>query len=399
MPWANERVPERQTRYKLRVGSLRFDLAWRSPGAFVNQRHRVSRPVRTGVALLMLLAGIPAGDVAAQENGDPEAGKAIYDARCALCHGPAGAGDGALAGNLPVAPSDWTVPDGGLAGLEDQEVFDVIVQGGAAIGKSETMPPNPQLAEAEVWNLVAYVRSLSTDGAREPGAPPTEESEHPAVGGPPLKWGSALDWARAITIGLSVLILVGIVVSLIVFRDRQAEGNALWVHLLSLGIFPLLILPFGNFAVLEEAKQVRFCAACHVVMKPYMDDMHDPGSQSLAAYHYQHRFAPETDCYSCHANYGVHGTFKAKLTGLVDVYRYVTRTYELPIQMRSPYSNVLCLKCHDGAKLFMAQKVHLDGGEVSEELRTGEYPCGLCHSPAHDIPHADRVVIRSSGGP
>lgn len=349
----------------------------------------------------MLLAWLAASSVApaaAQDQGDPDAGKATYEERCALCHGAAGAGDGPLAENLTDKPSDWTAGGGRLAGMDDQQIFDVIVGGGGAIGGSEAMPANPQLSESGVWDLVAYVKSLKTDAAVDTAIQQAQTSNATAAGGQPLKWGSALDWAVAITLVLSALILACIVVSRIVYRDRQVEGSALWLHLLSLGVFPLLILAIGNFAVLEEAKQVRFCGACHITMKPYIDDLHDPESGSLAALHFQHRSAPGTDCYSCHANYGVHGTFKAKLTGLVDVYKYVTRTYELPLEMRAPFDNVLCLKCHDGAKLFMAQKIHLDGGEVSEGLRTGKFACGLCHSPAHDIPQPAPVVSRNFGG-
>ena len=221
-------------------------------------------------------------------------------------------------------------------------------------------------------------------------------SEFGTTGGEPLRWGSVLDWATALTIGLSALILICILVSLIVYRGQQTEGNALRLHLLSLGIFPLLLLAVGSFAVLEVSKEVSFCGTCHIVMKPYIDDLHNAQSQSLAALHFQHRFAPGIDCYSCHANYGIHGTFEAKMTGLVDVYKYVTGTYHLPLKMRAPFDNVFCLKCHNGAKRFMAQEIHLEGGKVSDDLRTGTYSmrspgsCGLCHSLSHDIPKPSR---------
>lgn len=99
----------------------------------------------------------------------------------------------------------------------------------------------------------------------------------------------------------------------------------------------------------------------HLTMKPYMDDIHDSKGRSLAARHFQHRVARGAECYSCHANYGVHGTFEAKLTGLKDVYKYVTRTYELPLKMRAPYENALCLKCHNQAKRYEAawEGIHL----------------------------------------
>lgn len=207
----------------------------------------------------------------------------------------------------------------------------------------------------------------------------------PAVEGETLLWGTALDWAIMLTSGLSALILGCILVSLVAYRGRQAEGSALWLHLLALGIFPLFLMVVSNFAVLEYAKEVQFCGTCHVTMKPYIDDLNNPKSESLAALHYQHRAAPGSECYTCHANYGLHGTFQAKLAGLRDVYKYVTGTYHLPIRLTKPFQNTLCLKCHNGAKRFMAEQNHLEDGGVARAFRTGETQCVECHSPTHDI--------------
>ena len=143
---------------------------------------------------------------------------------------------------------------------------------------------------------------------------------------------------------------------------------------------------------LEYATEVQFCGSCHLTMKPFIDDLHNPKSQSLASLHSQNRFAPGTECYSCHANYGVHGTLEAKLTGLRHVYKYNTGTYHLPLKMPQPFENMLCLKCHNGAKRFMAQEVHLENGLVSEELRSSKTECIQCHGPAHDIPQIKKAA-------
>ncbi len=213
-----------------------------------------------------------------------------------------------------------------------------------------------------------------------------------------LAWGSTLDWAMALTVGLMLLIVACIVAARIVYRGRQAEGSALWLHLLCLGVFPLFLLVLGNFAVLESAKEEQFCGTCHLTMKPYVDDLHDPKGKSLAAKHFQDRFAPGTECYACHADYGLHGTFEAKLQGLHDSYRYVTRTYRLPLKMPTPFANTLCLKCHDGARSFMAEELHVDGDKVSDDLRTGKTRCVRCHKPAHHIPGAGRVAAGGRTG-
>ena len=320
------------------------------------------------------------------------AAKTIYDAQCSICHGTAGAGDGPLALKLKEAPSDWTAGGGGLNGLGDQEIFDVIAKGGMAVGKSIAMPDFPKLSEAEVRSLVAHVKNLRGSPAEAIPQPVSAPAPVP-IGGEPLKWGSALDWAMVLTVAISVLILTCILLSVFVYRGRQTEGNALWLHLLSLGIFPFMLLAVGNYSVLEYAKEERFCGSCHLTMKPYIDDLRDGKSRSLAARHFQHRSARGTECYSCHANYGVHGNFEAKLTGLRDVYKYVTRTYDLPLRMRTPYENVLCLKCHSEAKRYEEafEGIHV---RLSEQIRTGVLKCVGCHKLAHDIPKVEQASQR-----
>jgi cytochrome c nitrite reductase small subunit len=209
-----------------------------------------------------------------------------------------------------------------------------------------------------------------------------------AAHGSPVQAGGALEWSIAISIGLGLLILVLIGVSVFVYRGRQTEGGALWLHLLSLGVFPLFLLAVGNFAVFEYAKEEQFCGSCHRTMKVYIDDLHNRKSESLASLHFQNRFAHSESCYSCHADYGVHGTFQAKATGLRHLYRYMTRTYTIPITMPHPFPNSLCLKCHEGAKRFMAEKVHLDNDRVNPALLSGKKDCMSCHGPAHELPKA-----------
>ena len=209
------------------------------------------------------------------------------------------------------------------------------------------------------------------------------------------QWG-LVDWAMVLTVALAVLILLGIVAARVIYRGAQTEGGALWLHLLTLGIFPLCLLGVGNLAIQEYVQEKRFCATCHLTMKPYIDDLHDPKGKSLAALHFQHRFKPDVECYACHTNYGLSGYLEAKLTGLRHVYKYTTRTFELPIRMREPFANVQCLKCHDGAKRFVEEELHMDGERVSEALRRDQTSCGKCHKPAHRIP-ARAGTGRSAG--
>jgi hypothetical protein len=76
------------------------------------------------------------------------------------------------------------------------------------------------------------------------------------------------------------------------------------------------------------------------------------------------------------------------MTGLRDVYRYVTRTYHLPLKMRVPFENALCLKCHNEAKRYIAHDIHL---KLSDFLRAEQIRCAGCHKPAHAIPKPERA--------
>ncbi len=112
------------------------------------------------LVVLASLIGLSALHVGAQQRGDPAAGEAVYKARCLGCHGAKGAGDGPAGQKLKDKPKDWTKGEG-LKGLTDQQVVDVIKKGGPAIGRAKTMIAFPKLSDAEVWNLVAYVKTLS----------------------------------------------------------------------------------------------------------------------------------------------------------------------------------------------------------------------------------------------
>ena len=107
--------------------------------------------------LLVLLSAFP---LLAQPRGDANKGRELYMEKCVLCHGAAGAGwDWAKKVAEPPVP----VPDLAQVAPErsDQFLFDVVKSGGEAVGKTRFMPPFAfQLSDREVWDLVAFMRSL-----------------------------------------------------------------------------------------------------------------------------------------------------------------------------------------------------------------------------------------------
>lgn len=117
--------------------------------------------VVAGLVAIAWSAGFAALELFAQGQGDPKAGGAIYKLQCAKCHGDRGAGDGKDAAKLKEKPVDWTAGKGDLKTTDDRKLFDVIAKGGPAVGKARTMPAYMKLSDADVWNLVAYVKTLA----------------------------------------------------------------------------------------------------------------------------------------------------------------------------------------------------------------------------------------------
>jgi hypothetical protein len=91
----------------------------------------------------------------------------IWSERCVRCHGVHGRGDGPDAHTLKVRPRDF----GNAAWQEkeeDEELEEVILLGGKAMGYSIDMPPNPDLnAKPDV--VRALIRKIRDLGKRSRG--------------------------------------------------------------------------------------------------------------------------------------------------------------------------------------------------------------------------------------
>jgi high-affinity iron transporter len=120
----------------------------------------MARGIRAGVVAIVAagVVSLTVGFAAGQAKGDAKAGEPVYKAKCVGCHGATGAGDGPAGKVLNPKARDWTKGEG--LDLSDQQLFDSIKKGGEAVGRAKTMIAFPSLSDAEVWNLVAYVKSL-----------------------------------------------------------------------------------------------------------------------------------------------------------------------------------------------------------------------------------------------
>ena len=109
-------------------------------------------------------ATAPAAPAAPAAAALPPAEEArnTFNTLCSTCHGTSGKGDGTAAASLNPKPRDYT-DKAWQASVTDDDLKKIIVEGGAAVGKSQLMPPNPQLKDKPevVAELVKIVRSFA----------------------------------------------------------------------------------------------------------------------------------------------------------------------------------------------------------------------------------------------
>ena len=197
----------------------------------------------------------------------------------------------------------------------------------------------------------------------------------------PRGWiGTNDDWARALGIAFVALALL-----LLAVAWRRLKRTGLTPGVKELLILPLVVLPvvivfFGYSHGIERSKSIESCGSCHV-MEPYLADLKDPASESLAATHFKNRYIQEHHCYTCHTNYGMFGTLQAKMDGLGHVTRHATGSYALPLKINEPYPNGRCLGCHGASQKFLKSEGH--PAEDMPKLVSGETSCIDCHGPAH----------------
>ncbi|TAJ27215.1 MAG: cytochrome c [Nitrospirae bacterium] len=122
--------------------------------------------------LLLMLPGLMtilvAGAVGARS---PEQGRMIYEARCAVCHGNQGRGDGPEAPFLSPRPA--SLISAGTSAKSDADLLTVITN-----GKPRTAMPawKDSLTEEQRRDVLAYIRTLVRFGPKPlTPAPPQEQ--------------------------------------------------------------------------------------------------------------------------------------------------------------------------------------------------------------------------------
>lgn len=113
-----------------------------------------------GLAVLTAASLLSAAGAADSNDAASERGRELFDTYCVLCHGSAGKGDGRAASLQKVRPSDLTV-----SSRSDDYKLQIISDGGAAMKRSEGMPPwKTVLSPQQVADIVAYLRVMVDRG-------------------------------------------------------------------------------------------------------------------------------------------------------------------------------------------------------------------------------------------
>ena len=81
--------------------------------------------------------------------------KLMYGIDCAMCHGEHGDGKGDVVADMKLSMKDMTDPDT-LKNMSDGDIYSLIKD-----GRGKMPGEGARAKDADIWNLVIYVRSLS----------------------------------------------------------------------------------------------------------------------------------------------------------------------------------------------------------------------------------------------
>jgi cytochrome c-type protein NapC len=188
---------------------------------------------------------------------------------------------------------------------------------------------------------------------------------------------------------ITCAILAAAIIAWYLVRQPPLVGTTKVWLLLGLGVFPLGVAAAGNIQGFEATKERRFCGSCHVMI-PHASDSNDLHSTSLASRHARNHLFGQSNCYSCHADYGMFGTVLTKLGGMRHVWLYVTQYRNVPLEeakktihLVRPYPNENCMQCHS-TELPVWQRVP-DHRSSLLDVRNQRVSCASagCHGYAH----------------
>jgi|SRR5436190_22022673 len=193
---------------------------------------------------------------------------------------------------------------------------------------------------------------------------------------------------------VSLVLLSALLVALLAFRPSvtSTQGGKMFAFVV-LFLLPLLCMAMGVNSEVERSKSTQFCLSCHI-MEPYGHSLRVDDPNYLAAAHYQnHRVPADSACYTCHANYAMFGSVRAKLHGLRHVYIQYFWNPQPPLHLYDAYNNRECLHCHLGARSFEEGAVHNADPDLLAAVKSNQTSCisSGCHDTVHNTSQLNKM--------
>lgn len=194
-----------------------------------------------------------------------------------------------------------------------------------------------------------------------------------------------------------LLIVSAVLIAIITFRPtitNSREGKML--AFVAFLILPALCMFWGASEHIDRSKQTQFCLSCHI-MESHGKSLYVDDPTYLAAAHFQnHRIPVDEACYTCHTDYALYGSIRAKVDGLQHIYVQYLGTPPSPdnIKLFAPYNNRECLHCHLGARSFESNPIHM---AIMNSLKSNQLSCVTsgCHGTVHEVANLDHVKFWS----
>ncbi len=105
------------------------------------------------LALILMISVLLSFSGQAFADGDAAAGKAVFDAKCKMCHAADGKGNAAIAKKM-----NMTFPD--ITAKETQSKSDDVLKKRVVEGGKQ-MKPVKGLTDQQVTDVIAFVRSMA----------------------------------------------------------------------------------------------------------------------------------------------------------------------------------------------------------------------------------------------
>ena len=193
---------------------------------------------------------------------------------------------------------------------------------------------------------------------------------------------------------LTLLIITIVLIGIVSVAPGITAGRAGKIlAFLALFVFPIMVGTFGAAEHMERSKQTSFCLSCHI-MEPYGRSLYVDDSTHLPAAHFQNSRVPRDEaCYTCHTDYVLYGSIRAKIRGMHHVWvQYVTGP-KPPLHLYDAYNNRECLHCHEGARSFEQGATHNADPEIMQQIRDNKMSClsSGCHDTIHNVTQLNNV--------